>query len=116
MLIVLDAMTAYLPTPVRSARNLLNVIPRIWLTKAATGTRGVSSAPNAAVLWWRSHSLPRMSSCSVLNVTPMSIHQSVSTARRPSCLVPVKWNLRAVPGMNPVLFVSIASNHWEQNH
>lgn len=60
---------------------------RICPTKAATGTRDASSVPNAVDHWWRNHLLPRTRSCCVLSATLMSIHPSVSTARRPSCLV-----------------------------
>nr|KAF6505171.1 four and a half LIM domains 5 [Rousettus aegyptiacus] len=90
-------------TIVRSAKKQLNQIPRIFVTKAGTGTRDASTVPNVITLWWKSLLLPRMSACYALSAILMSAPPSASTARRPSCLVPAKWNLRGTTGMKPLI-------------
>lgn len=98
------------PTIVRSAKIQLNQIPRIFVTKAGTGMKDASSAPNAITHWWKSLLLPRMSACYAQSAILTSAPLSASIARGPSCLVPAKWNLRETTGMKPALCVSIADN------
>lgn len=103
-------MIASFLTIVRSAKNQLNQIPRIFVTKAVTGMKDASIVPNAITPWWKNLLLPRMSACCAQNAILMSAPPSASTARGPSCQVPAKWNLRETTGTKPALCVSTADN------
>lgn len=76
--------------PVLSLAHLINsylLSWRIFVTKADTGMKDASIAPNAITLWWKSLLLPRMSACCAQSATLTSAPPSASTARRPSCRV-----------------------------
>lgn len=67
--------------------NFYSLSRRIFITKAGTGIKDASIAPNAINLWWKSLLLPSMNACCALSAILMSAPPSASTARRPSCLV-----------------------------
>lgn len=71
-------------TPVRLIKWL---IYRICLTRIVIGMTNVSTVPSVAALWWKKHLRPRMICCCALNVMPMIIPPSATTARKPSCQV-----------------------------
>lgn len=82
--LVLPCSVAIYITPLRLTQWL---VYRICLTRIVIGMTNVLTVPSAAALWWIKHSQPKMICCCALNVMPMIIPPSATTARKPSCQV-----------------------------